>query len=75
MEGSLNCPFCDAAPHPWGEFLKARYYAMLWMRDEMGYDNERIAYNLSMDEMQVYLILSSDPNLLFPESKKRDNHE
>lgn len=43
-------------PHPWGDFLKARYYAIHWMRDEQGYSDALIAHKLSMDEQQVYLI-------------------
>ena len=43
-------------PHPWGDFLKARYYAIHWMRDEMGYSDAIIADRLSMDTKQVYLI-------------------
>ncbi len=42
--------------HPWEEFLKARYKAMLWMRDEQCYSAGRIAYMLSMDEHQVISI-------------------
>ncbi len=42
--------------HPWGDFLIARYRAILWMKDTMGYDDKRIAQELSMDQAQVYLI-------------------
>lgn len=45
--------------HPWANFLNARYFVILWMREEMGYDDKRIAKSLSMDEMQVYLIRHS----------------
>ena len=45
--------------HPWAVFLNARYDAILWMKEEMGYDDKRIAFNLSMDEKQVYLIRTS----------------
>jgi hypothetical protein len=43
--------------HPWGAFLYARYKAMIWMREKMGYDNVTIANKMCMDEMQVRLIL------------------
>ncbi len=43
-------------PHPWGEFLKSRMNAILWMKEEMGRDDKLIAHQLSMDERQVYLI-------------------
>ncbi len=46
-------------PHPWGEFLKWRYRAMLWVKDEFGYTNEQLARQFSMDPMQVYLILEN----------------
>lgn len=54
--GALECN-CD--PHPWGRFLNARYWAILWMREEMEYDDQKIAEQLSMDAMQVYLIRNS----------------
>lgn len=50
-------------PHPWGAFLNARYLAILWMREEMGYDDEEIAYSLSMDAIQVRLIRTQLPIL------------
>lgn len=43
--------------HPWGKFLYARFEAMLWMREEMGYRNAEIADKMCMDENQVRLIL------------------
>lgn len=43
--------------HPWANFLHARRLAMEWLRNEMKYDDARIARELSMDEMQVTLIL------------------
>lgn len=43
-------------PHPWGEFLKARAEAILWMKNEMSKTDFEIARDLSMDETQVYLI-------------------
>lgn len=46
----------DEKPHPWGTFLNARYNAILWMRDNRGYDDKTIAENLSMDEAQVFMI-------------------
>jgi hypothetical protein len=42
--------------HPWAEFLNARFFAILWMKEKFGYDDKRIASDLSMDEMQVHLI-------------------
>lgn len=46
-------------PHPWGHFLNARWAVILWMREEMGYSDKQISQQLSMDEMQVYLIRNS----------------
>ncbi len=43
--------------HPWSQFLYARAVAMYWMREEMGRSNAEIAMALSIDEMQVRLIL------------------
>ncbi len=43
--------------HPWGQFLYARSQAILWMKNEMKRSNFEIANALSMDEMQVQLIL------------------
>jgi len=43
--------------HPWDEFLKARVKALKWAKKEMKHDNERIAYQFSMDAEQVRLIL------------------
>lgn len=43
-------------PHPWGEFLKIRLKVIAWMRNEMQYNDAKIAHALSMDETQVYLI-------------------
>ena len=59
MENSLNNV---KEPHPWGEFLKIRVKVIHWMHQEMGYDDERIAYALSMDTEQVYLIRNLNPN-------------
>ena len=42
--------------HPWGNFLDARVQAILWMKNEQGCDDRKIALTLSMDEQQVYLI-------------------
>lgn len=47
-------------PHPWGHFLNARWKAILWMKNEMGYDDEIIAKKLCMDKMQVHLIRTSN---------------
>lgn len=55
--------------HPWGEFLNARYKAILWMRKEMNRDDKEIAIALSMDEIQVYLIRTLT-HLPLPESKE-----
>lgn len=51
---------CDKKPHPWAVFLEARKEAILWMREEMNFDDEHIAYLLSMDKVQVYLIRTQD---------------
>lgn len=45
-------------PHPWKVFLECRMKAMVWMRDEQGYDEKEIAETLSMTETQVSQILS-----------------
>lgn len=45
--------------HPWGNFLHARRLAMQWLREE-GESDERIAEILSMDKMQVTLIMMTD---------------
>lgn len=42
--------------HPWAVFLDARYKVILWMRDEKGYSDYKIAESLSMTENQVYAI-------------------
>jgi hypothetical protein len=42
--------------HPWDDFLDARVKAILWMKNEQGADDRKIALILSMDEQQVYLI-------------------
>ena len=47
-------------PHPWGEFLKWRYRALLWSREKYGYSNEQLAHQFSMDERQVMLIMNMD---------------
>lgn len=64
----------NKSPHPWGVFLNARWKAILWMREEMGYDDQKIAIKLSMDEKQVYLIRTS-AHMPIPEvtyEKKKD---
>jgi hypothetical protein len=56
----LNLHFFDHLKnvnHPWSQFLYARAVAMNWMREEMNRSNAEIAMALSMDEMQVRLIL------------------
>lgn len=50
---------CGCGPHPWADFLNARYNAILWMKEEMGYNDKKIAEMLSMDERQVFLIRTS----------------
>ena len=59
----------EEEPHPWGHFLNARYHAILWMREEMGYNDKTISQGLSMDERQVYLIRNST-HMPIPEGKK-----
>ncbi len=49
----------DETKHPWDEFLKARYKAILWMRDNRKYTNKEISEALSMDERQVYSIINA----------------
>lgn len=46
-------------PHPWDNFLNARYEAMLWLRDKQKLSNAEIAKTLSMDEEQVRCIFHS----------------
>lgn len=46
-------------PRPWGAFLEARMRALVWMRDEMGYDCIESAKQMSMDPGQVTLILAA----------------
>ena len=46
----------ESRPHPWEEFLKARGKAILWMKKEFNRTDKQIAYNLTIDEEQVYLI-------------------
>ena len=46
----------EKEPHPWGEFLNVRLKVIIWMTNEMKYDDAKIAENLSMTEWQVYLI-------------------
>ena len=46
--------------HPWGNFLYARRLAMQWLRDELEYDDEKIAHVLSMDKNQVTLLLMTE---------------
>lgn len=45
--------------HPWAYFLNARWKAILWMREVMEKNDKQIAQDLSMDEVQVYLIRTS----------------
>ena len=47
-------------PHPWANFLNARYSAILWMKEKFDYSDETIAKKLSMDATQVYLIRTSN---------------
>ncbi len=42
--------------HPWEEFLNARLKVIFWLKEERDYDDETIAYTLSVDSQQVYLI-------------------
>lgn len=46
--------------HPWGDFLNARYEAILWMKDEFDYSDEIIAQILSMDATHVLLIRNAN---------------
>jgi hypothetical protein len=50
--------------HPWAEFLFYRYKAILWMEKEMNYSDEEIAFHLSMDERQVFLIKTGKRNCI-----------
>ena len=50
--------------HPWGDFLNARTRVIHWMRNEMGYSDEKIAVALSMDRRQVFLIRNSPINYI-----------
>lgn len=45
--------------HPWQNFLWSRRIVMEWLRNE-GYSDEKIARTLSMDIMQVTLILMTE---------------
>jgi len=49
-------------PHPWGDFLQARAKALVWQRDVMHQTPEQIARLMSMDTMQVRLILDHMDN-------------
>ena len=42
--------------HPWAKFLEARMHAMAWLRAD-GADDAQIAKTMSMDPVQVHLIL------------------
>lgn len=64
---------CDKKTHPWGRFLIARWEAILWMHEEMGYNDKQIAQNLSMDKMQVYLIRTSEHMHLTECKKETDD--
>jgi len=46
--------------HPWANFLYARRLCLEWMRDECHYSDEQIAHAMSMDAMQVKLILMTE---------------
>lgn len=46
--------------HPWSNFLHARRLAMQWMRDKMKYGDKEIAKEMSMDTLQVTLILMTE---------------
>lgn len=61
-------------PHPWGVFINARWRAMLWMREELGYSDAVIADAMCMDEMQVYLILAST-DMPIPDGKRKGMSE
>jgi hypothetical protein len=41
--------------HPWQAFLEARYNCILWLTQK-GKSNDTIAFDLSMDEHQVFSI-------------------
>ena len=43
-------------PHPWGVFLNARVKVIFWLINYMAKSDKQISDDLSMDEMQVYLI-------------------
>lgn len=49
----------EEGSHAWGDYLKSRYKAMLWVKETFGYSDEEIAKVFSMDETQVGLILRS----------------
>lgn len=51
LEALKNCN------HPWGKFLYARSEVIMWMKNEMKRSDAEIADALSMDEMQVRLII------------------
>lgn len=54
-------PACrNAHDHVWLHFLHARLHAMLWMRHTYGRTDEYIANTLSMDPIQVKLILDAE---------------
>lgn len=46
--------------HPWANFLHARRICLEWMRKELNYNDEQIAHAMSMDAMQVKLILMTE---------------
>ncbi len=54
-------------PHCWGEFLRIRKDVINWMSEEKGRDDKEIAYTLSMDAKQVFLIRTyKPPEMLIP---------
>lgn len=50
----------DKNEHPWAAFLLARRHALVWLRDEMGETPEKTARTMSMNTLQVRLILAYD---------------
>ena len=56
--------------HPWGVFLSARANCIDWLKDHQKRNDEQIAYDLSMDSEQVYLIRTRNRNLENMEEKE-----
>ena len=56
--------------HPWGEFLKWRYRALKWCKEEFEDSDKELASKFSMDEMQVTLILMSTDHPLYKEDEE-----